>query len=596
MADFDIEDVDWFHIDSTEDALLVIHELEEEVIKLYRRIDRRLSNMSLISKDQIESQLNKLASLLDDAFRIETVEDYTRGVAIYGKELADSLYGVQLSFSNMKIAVIRAAAPIVQVLLPVVQTAISALTGLANSIGQVLRMLLLGSSDAQDFSQELSGVVSVGNKLKKTLAGFDQINRLMDQTSTGGGLSLEAFTPVSGNWEKFAGKLTELFKPLKEIDLTPAAESLERLKKALEPITKALFAALEWAWYNILVPLGEWAVEELLPVFLDTLTASLEALGRVIQELKPYFLWLWENYLKPLAQWKADQLIQYLQGLTENLKITTGTFTSIPEPIAQLISSGKELLGTFGDLAQKALNLAQVTKFADEAFQYFSKTAILSRGHLSGTGSAVEVLLGLITEIGVVTDVVGEKSTALWETISGVWGNAWSFFKEKLTDPAAEGMKNTTNGIIGMFNGMLSGVSSGVNALGQIMNKFSFTLPDWLPLIGGKGVSFSFPSIQFPQIPLLAKGAVLPANKPFMAVVGDQKHGTNIEAPLTTIQEAVSLVMEDYVQANMAGHQATVGVLRELLSAVLGIRIGDEMIAGAVKRYDRKMAVVTGGY
>ena len=98
-----------------------------------------------------------------------------------------------------------------------------------------------------------------------------------------------------------------------------------------------------------------------------------------------------------------------------------------------------------------------------------------------------------------------------------------------------------------------------------------------------------------PQIPYLAKGAVLPANKPFMAMVGDQKHGTNVEAPLSTIQEAVALVMEDYAASNLAGQEAIVAVLREILEAVLGIEIDGEILARAVENYRRKMAVVKGG-
>jgi hypothetical protein len=46
-----------------------------------------------------------------------------------------------------------------------------------------------------------------------------------------------------------------------------------------------------------------------------------------------------------------------------------------------------------------------------------------------------------------------------------------------------------------------------------------------------------------PPVPQLANGAVLPANKPFLAMVGDQKNGTNIEAPLETIKQALSEVM-----------------------------------------------------
>ena len=595
MADIDLKDL--FGVESTEEALTVVYELEEELIKLGKRIRKRIKNLHITVFDVLWDQVKNLGSMLEDAFRVESLDDYTQAAAIYGEELAGALYQTQASFGALQIAVIRAAAPIVQVLLPVVQAAISALTGLANSIGQVLRMLFLGSAEAGDFSSELEGVVSTGTRLKKTLAGFDQINRLNERTgSYGGSISIAPIEPLSGSWEKFAGKLAELFEPLKKIDLTPAAESLERLKKALEPITKALFEGLEWAWYNILVPLAEWAAEELLPVFLDTLAAALEALGRIIEELKPVFLWLWENYLKPLAQWKGDQLIAYLQGITEELTGVSGWIGANQNPIDSIIQSGKLMMETIAGVAEKTMGLSGITQWATESFEYWLKTATLSRGQLAGTNSAIDVLVSLIGEVATAFGIVEESSNTAWESITGVWENAWGTLKEKLTDPAAEGMKDMANGMIGMVNSMLQGVSGGVNAMSKALNKFSFSLPDWVPIIGGKGIHFSIPNFIAPVIPFLAKGAVLPANKPFMAVVGDQKHGTNIEAPLSTIQEAVALVMEDYMGANMAGHEATVQVLRELLAAVLGIRIGDEAIAAAVQRYDRKMAVVRGGY
>ena len=77
-------------------------------------------------------------------------------------------------------------------------------------------------------------------------------------------------------------------------------------------------------------------------------------------------------------------------------------------------------------------------------------------------------------------------------------------------------------------------------------------------------------------------------------MVGDQKHGTNVEAPLATIQEAVAVTMEDLARSNLAGHQATVEVLRQILQAVLGIHIGDGELYRAVERYRDKRAVMTG--
>ena len=53
------------------------------------------------------------------------------------------------------------------------------------------------------------------------------------------------------------------------------------------------------------------------------------------------------------------------------------------------------------------------------------------------------------------------------------------------------------------------------------------------------------------KLPALAKGAVLPPNKPFLALVGDQKHGTNIEAPLQTIVDAFNIALQG--NANYGG-------------------------------------------
>lgn len=118
---------------------------------------------------------------------------------------------------------------------------------------------------------------------------------------------------------------------------------------------------------------------------------------------------------------------------------------------------------------------------------------------------------------------------------------------------------------------------------------------------GSSGSSGSTPSgtsgyaLNTASVPFLAKGTVIPPNAPFMAVLGDQRHGTNVEAPLSTIQEAVANVMGDTVASNMAGHEATVAVLREILQAVLCIEIGDSVIGAAAERYNEQMAIVRGG-
>lgn len=165
-------------------------------------------------------------------------------------------------------------------------------------------------------------------------------------------------------------------------------------------------------------------------------------------------------------------------------------------------------------------------------------------------------------------------------------GIAGSVVAWKLSDnPITRFVKSMANTIIGFVNMIIAAI----NSLFHI--KF-----DGLKIAGVQIIpKIDFKLLNIPQIPLLAKGAVLPPNKPFMAMVGDQKHGTNIEAPLSTIQEAVAEVMADYEAANLAGHEATVAALREILAAVLGIEVGDTTIGMAANRYNQKMAIIKGG-
>ena len=120
----------------------------------------------------------------------------------------------------------------------------------------------------------------------------------------------------------------------------------------------------------------------------------------------------------------------------------------------------------------------------------------------------------------------------------------------------------------------LSAVVTGINTVINALNGLSFDLPD---IFGGGHVGFNISTLTAPQIPYLAQGAVIPANREFLAVLGDQNHGTNVEAPLDTIKQAVAEVMEDLQAGQMAGFEAVVSVLREILSAVYGIELTDSI-------------------
>ena len=95
-----------------------------------------------------------------------------------------------------------------------------------------------------------------------------------------------------------------------------------------------------------------------------------------------------------------------------------------------------------------------------------------------------------------------------------------------------------------------------------------------------------------PDVPYLASGAVIPPNAPFMAVLGDQRHGTNVEAPLSTIQEAVSNVMSDAILSGFAAMIKEQKITQEILR---NIEIGDTVIGQAVDRYNEANNIMRGG-
>ncbi|MFR6373182.1 MAG: hypothetical protein ACLUOB_04960 [Subdoligranulum sp.] len=212
----------------------------------------------------------------------------------------------------------------------------------------------------------------------------------------------------------------------------------------------------------------------------------------------------------------------------------------------------------------------------------------ISQGLLDGLASKWENITGWLRDLKQnfvdAWDNIRAKTTetfnSLGQTISDIWNGISST------------IKNAVNGIIGFINRMISAVVTGINAVINALNGLSFDLPD---IFGGGHVGFHISTLTAPQIPYLAQGAVIPANREFLAVLGDQSHGTNVEAPLDTIKQAVAEVMEDLLAGQMAGFEAVVAVLREILSAVYGIELTDEDVGRAVQRWQRKQAIATGG-
>jgi hypothetical protein len=106
-----------------------------------------------------------------------------------------------------------------------------------------------------------------------------------------------------------------------------------------------------------------------------------------------------------------------------------------------------------------------------------------------------------------------------------------------------------------IVNGLIMQINNGLNAFGSFINELAGGVSDILNFFGVEGWSFS---IGMPQIPYLAQGAVIPPNREFMAVLGDQQHGNNIETPESlmrqVVREEAGQMIADAIAAMLGGN------------------------------------------
>lgn len=449
-----------------------------------------------------------------------------------------------------------------------------ALFGNASSSGGGVAETLGSAADsAGDLADNTK---AAGKAAQKALLGFDELNKLVEP---GGGSDASVSTgsfdfslpdissavdvstdeveaklePIISYIRSVVARVKAMLEPLKQIDLSASIQSVKDFFSAFAGFGQEVWADLEWAWYNILVPLAKWSIEEHGPASVSILTEVVNTLTTALQKTREG----WQNFaaaLQPAIEWIKNTASFIVEKFKNRFQEVGQVFREKGGEISETLTNLGIIFGVLWEKIQPILE--KIKNLFGFVFDFMGGISSETLGNI------IDAFSGLV------------------QFVAGVLTGDW---------------KKAINGILKLFNAMISNMLSGLNGLISALNKVSFNIPDWVPSIGGKSFGLNIPKLSAPQIPYLAKGAVIPPNAPFMAMLGDQRHGTNIEAPLSTIQEAVATVMEDYSAANMAGHSATVEVLREILEAVLGIEIGDDVIAKAVQRQNSKMAIVRGG-
>lgn len=149
---------------------------------------------------------------------------------------------------------------------------------------------------------------------------------------------------------------------------------------------------------------------------------------------------------------------------------------------------------------------------------------------LLGAGISIGVTSGTFSDW---LNTIADAFSAFARTVKNIFKGLW------------DGIRGVINSILGGIEAMANGVINGINWVIDALNNLSFTVPEWVPGIGGESFGFSIPRLSNVELPRLAQGAVIPPNREFLAVLGDQKNGTNIETPLSTMVQAFKQALSE---------------------------------------------------
>ncbi len=506
------------------------------------------------------------------------------------------------AMAQLKGALLTMVQPLMSVVIPAFTMLVRVLTSVISTIAQLIALLTgksfsgmkQGAKAANQQAKAIKGVGSAAKEASKYLAGFDELNVMSDSSSDSGGGGGAIETP---DFDFGAEKSEEqLWNILGLIELVAAGllgwkfgnGFLDGVKKALGfflIINGAIRLITEYfdAWQNgisfdsLNVMLGS-LLEIVLGLYL-AFGPTAAAIGLIAGGLALVVLGI-QDIIK--NGFTLENLITTISGiLLASVGIVALTGSWIPLLIGAIASLLLVIVNFFGDTDQLVGGLREILDgFKDFFSGIFSGDIDKTCGGISKMihglqdvlFSVIDALKNMLFSfLDWLDEKTGGKLHGIIEMIKGLFSGAFGFIKDALGS-VLSGITQMLNGLIKFLSGVFTGnwsqawegikdivagawdavagiIEAGVNAiirginwLTQQMNKISFSVPSWVPGIGGRSIGINIPTISEVQIPRLATGTVIPPNQEFLAVLGDQKHGTNIEAPLDTIKQAVAEV------------------------------------------------------
>lgn len=465
----------------------------------------------------------KVLSIGKSVLVFSAIRSGMKAVVDYTKKLLSTNDEYKAQLAQLKGALMTAFQPIYNFILPGVLAVLRVLTSIVQVVAKVISGLFgttaAASAEAaknlNDEADAIDGVGGAAEKAQKSMANFDEINTMGNEESSGGGGG-----GSSGISADFSAFNTDEYK--KTID-----EFTVYLSGALLAIGAIL------AFSGVKVPLG-----------LALMAAGAIGMVSVVKTN-------WGGMTDDLRK-----TISTVLGVLGGAMLVIGAILAFSgvSVVKGVLLMALGLAAVGGAAAVNWNSIVTALQGPIGGIVALVSGALLVIGIIlvcSGVGIPLGIALILVGAAGLVT-VTAINWNAIQQKVSSVWENIKQWFNSKVKP------KLTLAFWQEKFNNIAEAlpqkIKDGINIAITLMNKFINWINEKMTLkwndfsIGGKKIidAGSFQLLNIPNIPMLAQGAVLPANKPFLSIVGDQKNGTNIEAPLETIKQAVSEVLAGY--------------------------------------------------
>ena len=376
------------------------------------------------------------------------------------------------------------------------------------------------------------------------------------------------------------------------LDFYPLLESISNLTSAFAPILESIGNVLEWVYKNIVLPMLKWVIEVGLPTVINLVSKVATFLADHQSIVEAFGAALIGAFAAAKIAGLASRVIKSVSGIAMaakglvSLMTGTGGIMGGIKAIATAIGPGGVFVLAVGACIAIGVllykNWDKIKKMAGKVWDWISNK---TRRFVEDIGNKLRGLATKMTTIwGNIKASAHQKWNAIWSTVSG--------FAKRIKNAIVDKFTSAKNTVVGVFNGMGDAIRSVLNNIISVVNgaiskvngvvsaiESAFSFGPWkVPTpFGSKTIGFKATFPRVPTVPYLAKGAVIPPRSEFLAVLGDQKQGNNIETP--------EALLRKIVREETAGRQTGGGSYR--FTAQINRRtLFDEMMKEAQMRRD----------